>query len=158
MGFPEDFFGIVTFVTLCAQSDGTSVGASVRAPSFNNSYAEGRTMNAAKQSPRTASEMPRPSKPERILVVKEEETSREIIASMLTRAGYECQEAGDGLEALALLDLSKGFDLLLAGLTMPNLAGRVLGEQDLIQAGMDVYGFGPWHIDDVPFAERKGKT
>ena len=21
--------------------------------------------------------------------------------------------------------------------------------------GQDVYGFGPWHIDDVPFAERK---
>ena len=33
-GFPEGFFGIVTFVTLCAQSDGNSVGASVRAPSF----------------------------------------------------------------------------------------------------------------------------
>ena len=26
--------------------------------------------------------------------------------------------------------------------------------------GMNVWGFGwyPWHIDDVPFAERKGKT
>ncbi len=45
-------------------------------------------MNAANQRPRNASEMPRPSKSERILVVKEEETSREIIASMLTRAGY----------------------------------------------------------------------
>ena len=22
--------------------------------------------------------------------------------------------------------------------------------------GQDVYGFGPWHIDDVPCAERKG--
>jgi hypothetical protein len=21
--------------------------------------------------------------------------------------------------------------------------------------GMDVWGFGPWHIDDVPFAERR---
>jgi len=86
-------------------------------------------MNAAKQNPRTASQMPRPSKSERILVVKEEETSREIIASMLTRAGYECQEAGDGLEALALLDSSKGFDLLLSGLTMPNLDGIALLER-----------------------------
>lgn len=86
-------------------------------------------MNAAKQHPRTASEMPRPSKSERILVVKEEETIREIIASMLTRAGYDCQQAGDGLEALALLDSSKGFDLLLAGLTMPNLDGISLLER-----------------------------
>jgi len=86
-------------------------------------------MNAAKQNPRTASEMPRPSKSERILVVKEEETIREIIASMLTRAGYECQESGDGLEALALLDSSKGFDLLLAGLSMPNLDGIALLER-----------------------------
>jgi DNA-binding NtrC family response regulator len=78
-------------------------------------------MNAAKQNPRTASEMPRPSKSERILVVKEEKTIRETIASMLTRAGYECQGTGDGLEALAMLDSSKGFDLLLAGLSLDML-------------------------------------
>ena len=33
-GFPERFFGMVTLVTLCAQSDGTSVVASVRPLSF----------------------------------------------------------------------------------------------------------------------------
>jgi hypothetical protein len=107
----------ITLVTLCPQGDGTSVGASVR--TLLSQLPRGGLKNdAAKQSPRTTSEVPTPSKSERILVVKEEETSREIIASMLARAGYECQEAGDGLEALALLDLSKGFDLLLAGLTI----------------------------------------
>jgi hypothetical protein len=30
------------------------------------------------------------------------------------------------------------------------------GEQDILCAGWDVYGFGQWHIDDVPFAERNG--
>jgi hypothetical protein len=29
------------------------------------------------------------------------------------------------------------------------------GEQDVIQDGWDVCGFGPWHIDDSPFAERR---
>lgn len=29
------------------------------------------------------------------------------------------------------------------------------GEQDILWWGHDVYGLGPWHIDDVPFAERK---
>jgi hypothetical protein len=31
---PEGFFEMVTLVTLCTQGDGTSVIASVRAPSF----------------------------------------------------------------------------------------------------------------------------
>jgi hypothetical protein len=30
------------------------------------------------------------------------------------------------------------------------------GEQDLLWMGWDVHGLGPWRIDDMPFAERKG--
>jgi putative nucleotidyltransferase with HDIG domain len=60
---------------------------------------------------------------ERILVVDCEAAAREIIVSMLSSANYECQEAGDGLEALALIGSGKEFELVLSSLIMPNLDG-----------------------------------
>jgi len=58
-----------------------------------------------------------------ILVVDEEGVVRDIVVSMLRAANYECQAAADGLDALALLDSGKEFDLILSDLTMPNLDG-----------------------------------
>jgi cyclic di-GMP phosphodiesterase len=58
---------------------------------------------------------------ERILVVEDEEPIRKIIVSMLRTAKFECQEAADGLEALAVLDSGKEFELVLSNLMMPNL-------------------------------------
>lgn len=59
---------------------------------------------------------------ERILVVDDESTVREIIASMLA-SEYECRQASDGLEALAVLDSGEDIALILADLVMPNLDG-----------------------------------
>ncbi len=86
-------------------------------------------MNAAEQNPRTASQKPRPSKPERILVVNDEEPIREIISSMLTTAGYVCRTAADGLQALTMLDSGEEFDLVLCNLMMPSLDGMGLLER-----------------------------
>lgn len=66
---------------------------------------------------------------ERILVVEDEEAIRKIVVSMLRSANFECQEAGDGLEALALLDSGKEFELVLSNLMMPNLDGIGLLER-----------------------------
>ena len=73
--------------------------------------------------------MPSTPKSERILVVNDEEAVREIVASMLTSAGYQYKTAADGLEALALLDSGEEFDLLLCNLMMPNLNGMELLER-----------------------------
>jgi len=59
----------------------------------------------------------------RILVVDSEQAVREIIVSMLTSAGYVCREAGNGVEALALLDSGGQFELVLSSLLMPELDG-----------------------------------
>jgi DNA-binding NtrC family response regulator len=59
--------------------------------------------------------------PERILVVDDEEPIREIVASMLTTAGYACTQAASGMEALALLD--EHFDLIVSDLLMADLDG-----------------------------------
>jgi putative nucleotidyltransferase with HDIG domain len=82
--------------------------------------------------------------PERILVVDDEEDIRKMIISMLASASscdrqdgreallagnYDCREAGDGLEALKVLNSGEEFDLVLVDLVMPNLDGMALLER-----------------------------
>jgi putative nucleotidyltransferase with HDIG domain len=66
---------------------------------------------------------------ERVLVVDDEETIREIVSSMLTAANYKCRQAASGLEALALLDSGEEFELMLSDLMMANLDGIGLLER-----------------------------
>src|ERR1700720_3680106 len=66
---------------------------------------------------------------DRILVVDDEETIREIVSSMLTTAGYKCRQAASGMEALALLESGEEFELMLSDLMMANLDGIGLLER-----------------------------
>src|ERR1044071_5590042 len=66
---------------------------------------------------------------ERILVVDDEETIREIVCSMLTSAKYECRQAGSGMEALAVLTSGEEFELMLSDLMMADLDGIGLLER-----------------------------
>jgi putative nucleotidyltransferase with HDIG domain len=66
---------------------------------------------------------------ERILVVDDEETIREIVSSMLTSANFNCRQAASGMEALALLDSGEQFELMLSDLMMANLDGIGLLEK-----------------------------
>ncbi len=67
--------------------------------------------------------------PDRILVVDDEEAIREIVASMLTSAGYSCKQAASGMEALALLNSNEIFELMLSDLMMADLDGIGLLER-----------------------------
>src|SRR5437016_12984182 len=67
--------------------------------------------------------------PDRILVVDDEEPIREIVASMLGAAGYQCQQAGSGMEALAVLTSGEDFELMLSDLMMADLDGIGLLER-----------------------------
>jgi len=67
--------------------------------------------------------------PDRILVVDDEEAIREIVASMLTSAGYSCKQAGSGMEALAVLHSNEEFELMLSDLMMADLDGIGLLER-----------------------------
>ena len=60
-----------------------------------------------------------------ILLVDDEEGYREVIARILTKAGYEVLQAADGLEALSLLENSK-VDLVISDILMPALNGYAL--------------------------------
>src|ERR1043165_302148 len=66
---------------------------------------------------------------ERILVVDDEETIREIVCSMLTSCNYQCKQAGSGLEALAILESGDELELMLSDLMMAGLDGNGLLER-----------------------------
>src|SRR6266571_2389802 len=66
---------------------------------------------------------------DRILVVDDEETIREIVSSMLISANYQCRQAASGLEALALLNSGEEFELMLSDLMMADLDGIGLLER-----------------------------
>src|SRR6202140_3639649 len=66
---------------------------------------------------------------DRILVVDDEETIREIVSSVLSTAGYKCRQAGSGMEALALRAAGEEFDLMLSDLMIANLDGIGLLER-----------------------------
>ena len=53
---------------------------------------------------------------ERILIVDDCDSVREVIFDILTTAGYECRAVSSGREALALLDSGEQFDLMLCDL------------------------------------------
>jgi response regulator RpfG family c-di-GMP phosphodiesterase len=66
---------------------------------------------------------------DRILVVDDEESIREIVTAMLSTANYQCKQAGSGLEALALLESGEEFELMLSDLMMADLDGIGLLER-----------------------------
>ena len=66
---------------------------------------------------------------DKILVVDDEDSIREIVASMLTAAGYLCRKAASGMEALSILGTGEDFSLVLSDLMMRDLDGIGLLEQ-----------------------------
>lgn len=66
---------------------------------------------------------------DRILVVDDEETIREIVSSMLSNAQFQTRQASSGVEALALLDSGEEFDLVLSDLMMAEMDGIALLER-----------------------------
>ncbi len=66
---------------------------------------------------------------ETILMVEDEEDIRVLIRNVLSTRGYRVMEAGDGAEALDLLDRYEGpVHLLLTDLVMPRMGGWELAE------------------------------
>ena len=58
-----------------------------------------------------------------VLIVDDEAHVREVVKRMLAKAGYATVEAGDGDEALAVLEATPDIDLVLLDLTMPRRDG-----------------------------------
>ena len=65
----------------------------------------------------------------RILVVDDEETIREIVSSMLGGAHFQTRQACSGVEALSILESGDEFDLVLSDLMMAEMDGIALLEK-----------------------------
>ena len=80
-----------------------------------------------------------PKLEERILVVDDDESIREIISSMLTHAGYECRTVTSGPEAISALQADDNYALLLCDLAMEGMDGfGVLERAKRLQPQMPV--------------------
>ncbi|OGW96699.1 MAG: hypothetical protein A2Z81_01730 [Omnitrophica WOR_2 bacterium GWA2_45_18] len=76
------------------------------------------------------------TKKQRILVVDDEEDIREIVAEILSNAGYDVDVAGDGVEALAKInDKRNQYHLVLSDYDMPTKKG--------LQLASDLKGINP---------------
>ena len=60
-----------------------------------------------------------------ILVVDDEERMRHLLSIMLTRKGHRVEQAGDGVEALEMIE-STPFDMVITDIKMPRLDGTGL--------------------------------
>jgi CheY-like chemotaxis protein len=60
--------------------------------------------------------------PKRVLFVDNSITVREILSTSFSRAGYEVEEARDGVEALEKIN-SEPFDLIFLDVEMPHMDG-----------------------------------
>jgi CheY-like chemotaxis protein len=74
------------------------------------------------------------SAPDRVLVVDDEPSIRELVADMLAVQGYEVLEASNGEEALALALVWRP-DLILLDMRMPVMDGWQFAEQYREQPG-----------------------
>jgi len=77
-----------------------------------------------------AESSPEKEQPRLVLVVEDEEVLRGIVVMMVEKLGYEAMEAGNGPEALALVE-SRDLrpDVLLTDFVMPEMNGRELAER-----------------------------
>ncbi|MEO8725415.1 MAG: HD domain-containing phosphohydrolase [Acidobacteriaceae bacterium] len=67
-----------------------------------------------------------PMSPERILVVDDESSIRDIISTMLRSAGYQTVAARSGKDALHALAANPSFDLMISDMMMPEMDGQAL--------------------------------
>jgi DNA-binding response OmpR family regulator len=61
----------------------------------------------------------------KILVVEDEDASRNLLSLLLSAEGYDIRQARDGEEAVALLQTTE-FDLVLTDIVLPRLDGLAL--------------------------------
>ncbi len=81
---------------------------------------------------------------EKILIVDDESSLREMLAILLEREGYQIEEAADGQIALGLIQTSE-FDLIISDMKMPCLGGigllRKVREQEIKTPMLMITGF-----------------
>ncbi len=96
----------------------------------------------------------------KILVIEDEDSFRNVLVKMLTKAGYEVRQAGDGNQALTVCEEFKP-DLVLTDIIMPDKEGlETIQELMEVSPGIKIIAmsgggrFGPDSY--LPLAEKLG--
>ncbi len=115
----------------------------------------------------------------KILIVDDEWTIRDVLATILTTEGYQVKMAEDGAEAIRKLD-EETFDLVITDLKMPNVDGmevlRHLSTLNVHTLGIVATGYGsiesavealrlgafdyitkPFHLDEIKILVHKAR-
>jgi two-component system cell cycle sensor histidine kinase/response regulator CckA len=72
---------------------------------------------------------PRTSRRQVVLVVDDEEGLRELLCRGLQDEGYHVLTAGNGVEALEIMETAPPVDLVVTDVVMPGMDGRELGRR-----------------------------
>ena len=96
----------------------------------------------------------------RVLVVEDNDESRELYVLVLTRAGFEVKEAVGGEEALQMLDQCDP-DLLITDLRTPSMSGidlirRIRGEEKWMN--LPIIAISAYGHDQLAHAALQGAT
>jgi two-component system chemotaxis response regulator CheY len=92
----------------------------------------------------------------RILAVDDSPSMRQMVSIALAGAGYEVEQACDGVEALAIAQKSR-FDLVITDVNMPNMDGITLVKE---LRGKPNYKFVPLLVlttEATPERKQQGK-
>ena len=71
----------------------------------------------------------KPSRPQSVLVVDDEELVRKFVERVLREAGYRTATASDGPEALEVAATLESFDILVTDVMMPQMNGDELARR-----------------------------
>ncbi len=96
----------------------------------------------------------------RLLLVEDHDSTREVLARILHRAGHKIHSAGTGTEALALLKNAGPFDALISDLGLPDRSGfDLLGEIRATHPAIPAIALSGYGMDeDVKRARDAGFT
>jgi signal transduction histidine kinase/CheY-like chemotaxis protein len=118
------------------------------------------TARGAIAPPATIPDMSVDQRRGKVLVVEDVALIRMTTVDMVEQIGFEAAEAGDGAEALAILQQDSGIEILLTDLGLPGMNGRQLVEEALrLRPGLKVIiasGYSTHESEDAKLAVEVG--
>ncbi len=93
-----------------------------------------------------------------ILVVDDSSTMREIVASFLSKNGFEVAVATDGRDGLQQLQQDPGIKLVVSDVNMPNMDGLTMAEKIRTELGNKQVRIVMLTTEDNQTMRERGKT
>ena len=93
-----------------------------------------------------------------VLVVDDSNTMREIVASFLSKNGFEVALATDGRDGLVQLNKDPGIRLVVSDINMPNMDGLTMAEKIRTELGNKAVRIVMLTTEDNPAMRERAKA